>query len=602
MSGNKCDLSKIKAPTAIKSMPLGNEIEEKLRRRLAFHFMNPVEKFIARRQVPWKLLLQFLKVILVTAQLLEFGYYRYAHSNYYNDNRIGFEHLFLRELWDPVREINTYPPSTGPLALYDKETFYKMFDSTIKAFVNVENITVNPIFRNSSFGFCIESFKGAGQVTKHLIIPPEMDMQNTETNCIMIGDDRLDKFDSKSYLQEQNFKVPWDTMNRMYFNFSVTTVTYRRLGTAVDAKCFRFQIMILFDNSDHDGQITLSLEATPEYLRCGTEEKTFDTIDLSNDTFLNTGVVFVCLMSLILCARGLYRAQMLRIETQRIFKNGLKYELTYSEAWQFLNLWYVLICINDLLLITGSVITELLETQNVTKDLWDLCSIFLGTGNLLVWIGMLRYLGFFPTYNALILTLKGAFPNVARFVICAGLVYAGFTFCGWIVFSPYHFKFKTLGSTSECLFSLINGDDMFATFSMLSQKLELVHGFSRMFLYTFVILFIYVVLSLFIAIIMDTYEGIKEYYKVGFPCTRMDNFYRSVQYDPYSDIFIDGSSPSLLYNFWAWVMFSYYGKRWQGYQRYCKSNYWQCTKPNNLNILINDAETISYKQNEINDV
>ena len=68
---------------------------------------------------------------------------------------------------------------------------------------------------------------------------------------------------------------------------------------------------------------------------------------------------------------------------------------------------YVLICINDLLLITGSVITEMLETRKTTGDLWDFCSIFLGTGNLLVWIGMLRYLGFFATYNALILTLKG---------------------------------------------------------------------------------------------------------------------------------------------------------------------------------------------------
>ena len=68
---------------------------------------------------------------------------------------------------------------------------------------------------------------------------------------------------------------------------------------------------------------------------------------------------------------------------------------------------YVLICINDLLLITGSVITEMLETKKTTGDLWDFCSIFLGTGNLLVWIGMLRYLGFFATYNALILTLKG---------------------------------------------------------------------------------------------------------------------------------------------------------------------------------------------------
>ena len=42
----------------------GNKMEEELRRRLAFHFMDPVDKFIARRQVPWKLLLQFLKGII----------------------------------------------------------------------------------------------------------------------------------------------------------------------------------------------------------------------------------------------------------------------------------------------------------------------------------------------------------------------------------------------------------------------------------------------------------------------------------------------------------------------------------------------------------
>ena len=35
------------------------------------------------------------------------------------------------------------------------------------------------------------------------------------------------------------------------------------------------------------------------------------------------------------------------------------------------------------------------------------------------------------------------------------------------------------------------------------------------FFFSFVMLFIYVVLSLFIAIIMDTYENIKEFYKVG---------------------------------------------------------------------------------------
>jgi hypothetical protein len=40
-----------------------------------------------------------------------------------------------------------------------------------------------------------------------------------------------------------------------------------------------------------------------------------------------------------------------------------------------------------------------------------------------------------------------------------------FVFAGWLILGPYHFKFGSIMSTSECLFSLINGDDMFATFN-----------------------------------------------------------------------------------------------------------------------------------------
>ena len=52
-------------------------MEEELRRRLAFHFMDPVDKFIARRQVPWKLLLQFLKgthIIFINHEISVFNF------------------------------------------------------------------------------------------------------------------------------------------------------------------------------------------------------------------------------------------------------------------------------------------------------------------------------------------------------------------------------------------------------------------------------------------------------------------------------------------------------------------------------------------------
>ena len=45
----------------------------------------------------------------------------------------------------------------------------------------------------------------------------------------------------------------------------------------------------------------------------------------------------------------------------------------------------------------------------------------------------IRYLGFFKKYNVLILTMKGAMPSVIRFVVCAGMIYMGFVFCGWII-------------------------------------------------------------------------------------------------------------------------------------------------------------------------
>merc|ERR1712025_291783 len=91
--------------------------------------------------------------------------------------------------------------------------------------------------------------------------------------------------------------------------------------------------------------------------------------------------------------------------------------------------------------------------------------------------------------------------------------------------------FQSLMSTSECLFSLINGDDMFATFSSIPTTSMSVWVYSRVYLYVFICLFIYVVLSLFISIIMDTYEIIKNCYERGFPTNRLSQFYNTTSYD-----------------------------------------------------------------------
>lgn len=67
-------------------------------------------------------------------------------------------------------------------------------------------------------------------------------------------------------------------------------------------------------------------------------------------------------------------------------------------------------------------------------------------------------------------------------------------------------QFVDLAVTSESLFSLINGDDMFDTFMEISHSSLGIRIFSKIYLYTFVSLFIFIVLSVFITLISNTYD------------------------------------------------------------------------------------------------
>ena len=540
-------------------------VETQLRKKCAFFFMDPVQKFIARRQAPWKLILQFAKIFLITAQILIFGQFRYAHTNYYKDNHIAFEHLFMRN-WDAAREIHAYPPATGKYALYKKESFYAFFNYTADTFSRLNELTLAPTLPNSTLDFCVESYiplKGDGTNDLFVIHGDEKQLK-----CLSLANDTLNNFNSHTYLVQHDFDVPWTLLIQMKMNFSVNTITSRQLGPVKGQECFKFHIDILFDNRDHDGQIPIELISTPKRYNCPTIVEAIEGTEETNSIrVLSVVVGLTCLTSFILCCRALIRGQILAKETATFFLARYNISLTLMEKAQFLNLWYVIICINDILIIIGTILKEIIENRRTDSDLWDMCSACLGVGNLLVWIGMLRYLGFFEKYNVIILTIRQAMPNIVRFTVCVSIMYFGFVFCGWVVLGPYQFKFNTLSSTSECLFSLINGDDMFATFSMVSAKNGMIWSFSRLYLYLFVIIFIYVVLSLFIAIITDAYELVKEHYRVGFPRTRVDAFYLATDYDVYSKAFCQGTRPSLLYICWAWIMKKWFGPSWPGYTR-----------------------------------
>lgn len=507
-----------------------------MRRKLQFFFMNPIEKWQARRKFPYKFVVQVIKIILVTMQLCLFAHSRYNHVNYTWDNRVSFSHLFLRG-WDESSEVESYPPSKGPLAMYIENDFFETIDYAVKGYSNLSVAIGSYSYPNEQnemapLELCLDRYKEGSIFGFNESYVFNSEILNT---CVKLTGN-ITTIGSRQYLADQNVSIVFSGLVQATLTFSVKTVNFKAAGPIAPPDCYQFDIQILFDNRDHDGQMLLSLEADPMRLHCNgnVEYVTDSEIDAALRSLLNGFVITICLFSFVLCTRAIYRAWLLREQTDKFFRVTYGVPLSWEGRWEFINFWYIMIICNDVLLIFGSAMKESIERKNFAADQWNVCSVLLGIGNLLVWFGVLRYLGFFKTYNVVILTLKRAAPKILRFLFCALLIYAGFTFCGWLILGPYHIKFRSLATTSECLFALINGDDMFATFSIMSAKSQMLWWFSRIYLYTFIGLYIYVVLSLFIAVILDAYDTIKKYYREGFPQSDLKIFVGKMQASDFS--------------------------------------------------------------------
>lgn len=506
-------------------------IEEVLKRKIKYFFMNPLEKWKTKGKFPWKLVLQIVKMIFVTFLLCVFGSDGYMYELQKQNTRSSFRHMFLFD-WTAIRDVVSYPPSTGPYAVYTKPDFYNNIDHVVKTYANITNLALGtycydgPNCTMKEVSFCRTEFKmmvafnysvtfdGRRKVICHKI-----------PNLYPEGDKRWDSFSVEEFLNEQNDSIAFDRLISATVNFSLSTIFIKSFGNNKYPDCYKFKVSVEYDNSEHDGQMLVDLETEAEKRKCYHSDYLYsDKWGYIARQVLNVFVISICILSLLLCIRCLCKARILCKDVDRFFKLSQNQALSAQEKMDFVDMWYCMMIVNDICIIIGCILKARIEQRTIEGDQYATCAILLGLGTLLVYSGVLRYLGFFSKYNILILTLKRALPNVLRFTLCCILLYAGFCLCGWVVLGPYHIKFRDLSTTSECLFAMMNGDDLFATFAITNTNSDLIWWFSRIYLYVFISMFIYVVISLFISVIMDSYETVKDYYKNGGTSSRIQLF------------------------------------------------------------------------------
>ncbi|XP_064349457.1 mucolipin-2 isoform X2 [Camelus dromedarius] len=521
---------------------LDSEVKEEcLREDLKFYFMNPCEKFRARQQIPWKLCLQILKIVMVTTQLVRFGLSNQLVVAFKEENAAAFKHLFLKGY--SGTDEDDYSCS-----VYTQEDAYESIFFAINQYHRLRNISLGTLGYGESEGNRI-GLKVCKQHYKKGTMFPSNETLNIDSDikidCIHLDLQALSQ-SSQDWKNSSFFSLEFYRLLQVEISFQLKGIDLQTIHSRELPDCYVFQNTITFDNNAHSGKIKIYFDSDANIEECkdltisgssnGSSSHTRNKLvelalfaekaQIQKNTqyvlVFDAFVIVICLASLILCTRSIVLALRLRKRFLNFFLEKYKRQVCDADQWEFVNGWYVLVITSDLMTVIGSVLKMEIKAKNLTN--YNLCSILLGTSTLFVWVGVIRYLGYFQAYNVLILTMQASLPKVLRFCACAGMIYLGYTFCGWIVLGPYHNKFQNLNTVAECLFSLVNGDDMYATFAHIQQKSLLVWLFSRLYLYSFISLFIYMILSLFIALITDSYDTIKKYQQNGFPVTDLQEF------------------------------------------------------------------------------
>uniref|UniRef100_A0A672G8Y8 Mucolipin-1-like n=1 Tax=Salarias fasciatus TaxID=181472 RepID=A0A672G8Y8_SALFA len=468
------------------SLTTAQRTAEDIRRKLKYFFMSPCDKYHAKGRKPFKLILQLLKIVIVTAQLVLFGLSNQVVVTFKEENTMTFKHLFLKdydESSDDSFSVYTQQDVYDHI-FYAVEQYLALPDTTVGRYAYVYDVGVN----GSALSLCQQYYRKGS-------IDPANDTFSIDPTVMTVSI----LFSCFPFFFFSRFI-------NVTIDFQLKAINIQTIINNEIPDCYTFSITILFDNKAHSGKVKIQLHNKASIKECKDPSVSGHAENYTRVAF-DVAVALVCMLSLLLCGRSIMRGIILQQEFVRFFRETLDRRVCWSDRFEFINGWYILLIISDILTITGSVIKIGIESKTMSS--YDICGILLGTSTLLVWVGVIRYLTFFQKYNILIITLRAAFPNVIRFCCCVAVIYLGYCFCGWIVLGPYHVKFRSLSMVSECLFSLINGDDMFVTFAEMQETSSLVWLFSQVYLYSFISLFIYMVLSLFIALITGAYETIK---------------------------------------------------------------------------------------------
>ncbi|GIY39826.1 mucolipin-3 [Caerostris darwini] len=519
---------------------------EELHAKLNDYFMSTFDKWSKKRLFPFNLCFQIVFFFIVTCMLYWYGSHRSIHLKQHSEMVMALNRVFLKD-WS---QDYTSDPSTNQVyGVYTVPEFFENVDHVVKQYTELKSFGFGSYGYDSENGtippvnFCSFQYEGDLNPDQFYIGIKS----SIEKRCLTIPvQNSTSDFSFVKFLRSSNYSLNFGTLRHAHLNFTLRMVLINHFSKTDGPECYRLNLKVKYDNSKYDGIISVLMKI--HYTRTVCNMKSIvddgDNLYYMLRLALNIFVIVLSFISLVMCAVSLCRGVRLLLETVPFIELFYGIDLPSYEKLDFIDFWHIMTMCGDLFIIYGCYKKIEFERNNIEifQDLiygYDI--IALSFGYLLKTLGILKYFKSLPIYNIFTLTMKKASTSALKFLSFSVILFCGFSICGWIAFAPFNPKFDTMSSSSESLFSAMNGDDMIGTYTSINTDYNFIWWIFTIYFSFFLLIFLYVATGLLGALIADGYEVVKGV-KDGTPLTTVQIFLAREDYIP-----IDFQAPEFLF-------------------------------------------------------
>ena len=494
----------------------------KLRKRLRIFFANPVKKFRYQKLSCVPILVHLVLIILVSLDIAVFSLQRSDRVEFLRKNRAAIGEILLGEVFsiseDSVLGESRFARSqfSGSI-IVKKESVWKIIDGIVRNFGNIQNISTG-IYRQetiskniSALEICVTKFSSFRVENQTALVNPKV--EKTCANSIRV--------------------INWASLLSIEIDLSLDTIHVRDyVDSHINPDCFRSRVaMVLTKENNFIARIKLDYRLSTDLVECEGRKRGWESnfIELSTGTVFNmpknikpilydallSFTLLISAISLIYSAFQIRESRKLRSQAKTFLREHYSYELSIREKLAFFRPSAMSLFVSNIVAIIAS-IGKFTSQDYALSDSWnsDLLTVVFAFAGLLAWLAMLQYFFHFDLFNTPLLTLRRAFPDIFRYVVCTLAFFNGFALSVWLVYGPYHPDFATWYSTCETLFALVNGDGLWEALSGVNDGgvAIIISIYIRLVILLFFFLYFYLIIKVLVfCVILDNYRYIRTY-------------------------------------------------------------------------------------------